>query len=643
MSELLKLDGIGPKSLSKLNSMGIHKISELLLYYPRKFKYYDISYDENCCMVGKIITQPMIKYPRRNLSRITFSIVSNEIIYECVLFNRQFLINSLKIGVEVNVTGTIKNGNQVTVSELFFDYRPVRCIYDLKDIPKSVFTKALRSALKYIDIIPESLSTNTISEYKLIGLKDMIRIAHYPKDINEIKHFLRRAKYEELLKYQLMLKYRKNEYERDGVALNIDEQKVDEFVDNLSFKLTDSQTNAISDIVNDLSSKKTMNRLLQGDVGSGKTVIAMAASIAVISAGYQVAFMAPTEVLAEQHFAKLKRHFNVEILSSSRKKERADILGRLAKGSIDIIVGTHALFQEDVIYNNLGLVITDEQHRFGVEQRKKLRAKSKVANVLYMSATPIPRTLSITLFGDMDITSITELPQGRKEIDTRIVKDITDVFLPLTDEIENGRQAYIVTALIEESEKIDLDNAYRVYDSVKSNVTSSVGLLHGRMTHEEKNEVMTKFKTGETSILVSTTVVEVGVDVQNASMMIIIDAHRFGLSQLHQLRGRVGRGEYQSYCYLVSNSKQEKASERLNVIANTSDGFELSEADLRLRGPGDFFGVRQSGFPIFKFADIMDDMKIMRFASEDASKIVYNINKSEYKVYKDFLDKIVIT
>ncbi|QVK19946.1 ATP-dependent DNA helicase RecG [Mycoplasmatota bacterium] len=644
---LTKLDGVGLRTQEKFLLNSIKDVKDLIEYFPYNFVDYKVGLNQDkATVIGVIATMPVSLFIKKKMNKMTFKLQLEDRIIDILIFNRQFIKNLLTVGKKITVSGKYNpNNNQLVAAEILFKYERLKPIYSLKELSLSTFRKALKSAIKiYSSEMKETLPEYLLKKYKLISYKDMIRIAHYPNSIDEIKHLKRRVKYEELLKYQLKLQYSHFTNKLSSkINIHYDIDAINTFIDSLPFELTTSQKDALEEILENMNSDYTMSRLLQGDVGSGKTIVAIIAFYAAYTAGYQSAFMAPTEILAEQHYhkvIKLLPTLNIKLLTSSiNKKDRLQVLSDLKKGVIDIIIGTHSLFQDVVEYNNLGLVITDEQHRFGVEQRQKLRKKGFSPDVLHMSATPIPRTLAITLFGDMDISTIKELPKGRKKITTKYVKDkeLDKVIDFIKQEIKLGRQAYIVTALITESEKIDLQNAVDIYEIIKDKLDGRVGLLHGKMKSSVKEEVMNDFKNRNIDCLVSTTVIEVGVDVPNASVMVIIDADRFGLSQLHQLRGRIGRGEYNSYCFLISSNKSDKAVKRLKTIEKISDGFELSEADLKLRGPGDFFGVRQSGYPNFKYADIVEDMSILLIAREDAKEIVYNINDENNKVLKEYL------
>lgn len=470
--------------------------------------------------------------------------------------------------------------------------------------------------------------------YKLPDYKHALQTMHQPETRESLQQARRRFVYEEFLLFQLKMQaFRKAEREQSkGISHVFPAEKLAAFTDSLPFSLTTAQTRVLREITADMTSPYRMNRLLQGDVGSGKTAVAAIALYAAILSGYQGALMVPTEILAEQHADSLVSLFanedvNIALLTSSVKgKRRRELLERLALGEIDILVGTHALIQDEVEFKALSLVITDEQHRFGVEQRKKLKNKGQDPDVLFMTATPIPRTLAITVFGEMDVSVIDEMPAGRKQIETYWVKhDMLERILAFIEkELKQGRQAYIICPLIEESDKLDVQNAIDVYNMLSDVYRGkwNVGLMHGKLHSDEKDQVMREFSANQCQVLVSTTVVEVGVNVPNATIMVIYDADRFGLSQLHQLRGRVGRGDHQSFCILMADPKSETGKERMRIMSETNDGFELSEKDLELRGPGDFFGKKQSGMPEFKVADMVHDYRALETARQDAANLV---------------------
>lgn len=488
---------------------------------------------------------------------------------------------------------------------------------------------------QYGDQVQEILPTAFLQKYKLIERKDAIKILHFPKNFQEVKVARRRMVYEEFLLFQLKLQsLRKFKRENSaGVTMSYEESDINFFIESLPFNLTVAQQKVVIEILGDMKSPYRMNRLLQGDVGSGKTVVAAICLYAAVKAGFQAALMVPTEILAEQHAESLTKLLSdlgvdVALLTGSVKgKKRKEITERIENGTLPIVVGTHALIQDDVSFLKLGLVITDEQHRFGVEQRRALKRKGQDPNVLFMTATPIPRTLAISVFGDMDVSTIDQMPEGRKPIETYWVKhDLLDRVLAfIGKELKHGRQAYVICPLIEESEKLDVQNAIDVHSTLQQHFNQyKVGLMHGRLHSKEKEEVMKQFSDNEVQILVSTTVVEVGVNVPNATIMVIYDAERFGLSQLHQLRGRVGRGDAQSYCILLADPKSEVGKERMKIMTESNDGFELSQRDLELRGPGDFFGNKQSGLPEFKLADMVHDYRALEVARDDAQTLVFS-------------------
>lgn len=528
-------------------------------------------------------------------------------------------------------------------------------IYSLKEgVYQRQFRRFVQHAFELCaDEIPEILPDYLRKNYKLYSKKEALRAIHFPKDQLDLKQARRRIVYEELLLFQLKMQaFRKFEREKGkGSAKIYAEDKLAELISSLPFQLTDAQQTVLKEIIFDLKSPYQMNRLLQGDVGSGKTVIAALALYVTVLSGNQGALMVPTEILAEQHAESLHdllAPFDVSLAlltSSVKGKKREELLNGLQSGHIDIVIGTHSLIQDDVHFNSLGLVITDEQHRFGVNQRRVLKEKGLHSDVLFMTATPIPRTLAITTFGDMDVSTINEMPAGRKQIETYWIKSnslerVTDF---LYKEISQQRQAYVICPLIEESDKLDVQNALDVHSQlVETFPNFSIGLLHGRLSNEEKDTIMRDFSENEIQILVSTTVVEVGVNVPNATVMIINDAERFGLAQLHQLRGRVGRGTEQSYCILIANPKSEDGKERMRVMTETNDGFLLSEKDLEIRGPGDFFGYKQSGIPEFKLADLVHDYRALEVAREDAQAFIFSEEfwvKPEFSRLRECLEK----
>ncbi|WP_415362870.1 ATP-dependent DNA helicase RecG [Mammaliicoccus lentus] len=641
--KLQELKGVGPKSLQLLNELNIHTLEDLVLYLPTRYEDESVinlneaSDGGVVTVTGEVYSSPTVAFFGRNRSKLTCHMMINNIAVKVTFFNQPYLKKRLVMGETVTVKGKWEQKKQIITGQKVMAERQeggntLTPIYRLKEgLKQKQLNKYIEQALSLVDI-DEWLSEDLISKYKLMSLKDVIPILHRPIEFDYLKMARRTFAFNELFLFQLKMKWlSKLEKEANKIeGLNYNVQDVKEFIDTLPFELTDAQKSSVNEIFRDLKAPIKMHRLLQGDVGSGKTVVAAIAIYAMFNANKQSALMVPTEILAEQHAISLDELFggrlNVALLTSSVKgKKRKLLLEQLRAGQVDILVGTHALIQDDVEFNDIGLVIIDEQHRFGVNQRKKLREKGADTNVLFMTATPIPRTLSISAFGEMDVSSIKQMPKGRKEIITSWAKhdEIDSVLNQLNSEIVKGRQAYVICPLIEESEALDVQNVTAIYEQLQLKFGSEkVGLLHGKMTSDEKDHIMNRFSNNEIAILVSTTVVEVGVNVPNATFMIIYDADRFGLSTLHQLRGRVGRSNHQSYCTLVASPKTESGVERMHIMTESTDGFYLSERDLEMRGPGDFFGVKQSGLPDFRVANIVEDYRMLEVARDEASELV---------------------
>ncbi|MDM5332688.1 ATP-dependent DNA helicase RecG [Ureibacillus composti] len=661
------LKGIGKETAEHLAELGIFTIHDLVWTFPYRhedFRLKDLAetpHNERVTIEARVESMPNVLFLGKNKSRLQVTVLAGRHLVKVVFFNQNYLRTKLTPGTIVTVTGKWDRGRQViNGSSIKFgpktddtDFEPV---YSLKgNIHQNKFRKYMRQALDVMgEETVETLPLHLLEEYKLLPLAEALEGVHFPKDANHAKQARRRFVYEELLQFQLRIQaLRKARKETEkGIAIQYDLQKIRAFINTIPFELTNAQKRVVNEICKDLKEPSRMNRLLQGDVGSGKTIVAAIGLYAAVTAGFQGALMAPTEILAEQHAQSLSAWFDpigvkVSLLSGSTKtKDRKMILEQLHNGEIDILIGTHALIQPDVIFNKLGFVITDEQHRFGVEQRRILRDKGENPDVLFMTATPIPRTLAITAFGEMDVSIINELPAGRKEIKTHWLKkeQLNSVFSQMDKELSAGRQAYVICPLIEESEKLDVQNAVEVYEQLTSIFKGryKIGLMHGRLHPDEKDDVMRAFTEGKIDVLVSTTVVEVGVNVPNASFMLIYDADRFGLSQLHQLRGRVGRGEFQSMCVLLANPKTDEGKERMMSMTETNDGFRLAEKDLELRGPGDFFGKKQSGLPEFKMADLVHDYRTLDVARQDAAKIIYDDafwDNDEYKSLREMLEE----
>lgn len=642
-----QVNGVSALKEGELHAFGIFTVNDLMEYYPFRYEDYrlrslaEVKDGDRITVQAKIMGVPVLqRYGRK--SRLTCKMVAEDWMFTATWFNRHFLKDQLTAGREIVLTGKWdQRRSQLTVSESEFPDRgtlrsgSLQPVYSVGGkITQTWMRKTIGQALQqYGEMIPEILPPELLQKYSLMARRQAIWRIHQPQDSDEGQQARRRMVYEELFLFQLKLQaYRAMNHERmDGVKHEVDNATIREFVRSLPFELTDAQKKVELEILQDMRSPFCMNRLLQGDVGSGKTVVAAIALYAAVKSGHQGAFMVPTEILAEQHMRSLSRLFEpfgitVGLLTGSvTGRKRKDLIASMQMGLTDIVVGTHALIQEDVFFRSLSLVVTDEQHRFGVNQRSILRRKGFNPDVLTMTATPIPRTLAITAFGDMDVSTLSERPKGRKPISTYWVKHhmMDRVLGFIQREVSAGRQAYLICPLIEESDKLDVQNAIDLHVSMQQAFPHfKVGLLHGRMTAAEKDEVMRSFYENEVQLLVSTTVVEVGVDVPNATLMIVMDADRFGLSQLHQLRGRVGRGEHASYCVLIAEPKSEIGQERMKVMTETDDGFEVARRDLELRGPGDFFGTKQSGVPEFRIADMVSDFAVLEAARDDAARLV---------------------
>ncbi|KGR92112.1 ATP-dependent DNA helicase [Ureibacillus massiliensis 4400831 = CIP 108448 = CCUG 49529] len=655
---VLNLKGIGKETAEHLAELGIYTIKDLIWTFPYRhedFRLKDLAetpHNERVTIEARVESEPTVQFLGRNKSRLQVKVLAGRHLVKVVFFNQNYLRTKLTLGEIVTISGKWDRGRQVINGTTIkfgpkldnADFEPV---YSLKgNLQQNKFRKIMRQALDLVgEDLYEPLPFELLEQYKLLSIVDALEGVHFPKDANHAKQARRRFVYEELLDFQLRIQalrkaHRENE---KGISIQYDLQRIRQFISTIPFDLTNAQKRVVNEICKDLKEPTRMNRLLQGDVGSGKTIVAAISLYAAVTAGFQGALMAPTEILAEQHAHSLNSWLepmgvNIALLSGSTKtKERKLLLDQLHKGEIDILIGTHALIQPEVVFHNLGLVITDEQHRFGVEQRRVLRDKGVNPDVLFMTATPIPRTLAITAFGEMDVSIIDELPAGRKQIETHWLKkdQLNAVIAKMEQELRQGRQAYVICPLIEESEKLDVQNAVEVYEQLDLIYKGKykVDLMHGRLHPDDKDRVMREFTEGKIDVLVSTTVVEVGVNVPNASFMMIYDADRFGLAQLHQLRGRVGRGEFQSYCVLLADPKTDDGKERMMSMTETNDGFKLAEKDLELRGPGDFFGKKQSGLPDFKMADLVHDYRTLEVARQDAVKL---INDDEFWKHEDY-------
>ena len=640
--------GIGPKKAEKMARLGIFTVKDALYYFPRQFedrsrqkKIFQLEEGEKTGVRVKI--DRINSVSRRKFSITEFYVSDDTGKAKLVFFNKAYLRNTFRVGDIVKVFGSVKK-NLGPVTELHnceIEYdkldKNTGIIVPVYSLTAGVGNKEVMGMIRNIfessDIsIDEYLPKWLVDKYNLCGVDFAIKNMHFPEKKENVKIAMYRLIFEELLFLQLGLFTVKGN-NKVGKGIRFQRHKdMDKIEGKLPFKLTRAQKKAYDEIIEDMTSDRIMNRLVQGDVGSGKTVVAQLALANCVLNGYQGAYMAPTEILAKQHMESFKDFFEgtgirVEVLTgSSTKKDAREILEDLASGQVDILIGTHALIEDRVEFASLGLVITDEQHRFGVNQRGRLTSKSENPDVLVMTATPIPRTLALILYGDLDISIIDELPPGRKPIETLAIekrKRESYYMSKVRSEIEKGRQVYVVCPLVEESETLDLKSASEVYDELRYDFFKDlrVGLLHGKMKASEKDQVMEAFKNHELDILVSTTVIEVGVNVPNASLMIIENAERFGLAQLHQLRGRVGRGSEKSYCTLIYGSKTEICRHRMAIMEETNDGFKISEKDLELRGPGDFFGTRQHGLPELRVANLFKHMKILRLVQKEAREI----------------------
>lgn len=645
------LPGIGPKSAEKYKKLGIETVEDLLLYFPFRYEDFksknvlDLEDGEKAVVSGIVATPANVQYYGYKRNRLRFTIKQGELVLAVSFFNQPYLADTIELGQTVAVFGKWDKAKGALtgmklLAQVEDDLQPV---YRLSQgVSQSALVKVIKTAFEagLDNLLEENLPQILMDKYHLLSRRQAVRAMHFPKDLEEYKQALRRVKFEELLFFQLQLQVLKEENRSvgQGIVLDWDKKKLKALQAKLPFTLTEAQERSLNEILADMRSPYHMNRLLQGDVGSGKTVVAGLAMYAAVTAGKQAALMVPTEILAEQHLQSLTSLFpslRILLLTGSLKAvERRERLELIQTGQVDLIVGTHALIQEGVHFHDLGLVIIDEQHRFGVAQRRILREKGQNPDVLMMTATPIPRTLAITAFGDMDVSIIDQMPAGRKEIITRWVKhqQLNLVLDWLVKEIQKGSQAYVISPLIEESEALDLKNAIALEEELIAYFgdRARIALLHGKMKGEEKEAIMQAFKQGEIDLLVSTTVIEVGVNVPNATVMIIMDADRFGLSQLHQLRGRVGRGDKQSYAVLVANPKTESGKRRMKIMTETTNGFVLAEEDLKLRGSGEIFGTRQSGIPEFQVANLIEDYPILEEARKVAVQVVTTPNWREH-------------
>lgn len=638
---------ITSRRLGLLVKMGIQTVEDLLKYYPLRYEtrcikeFSQWQEKENVIFSGLICAPARVIRLGKNRTMTKFKVMSWNEELNITLFNRPWT-NQLVFGKTIVIQGIYQGNYNVTATN--YSFKPIeeqlgiQPIYALTDGLKQADMQAiLKQALQYVHIMPQRVPQRYMDAYHLLDINQAYQWIHFPKDENHLKQAVRTLKYEEFLCFQLVMQtmHVKKEIKEPK---KIDVSKIYEWIDNLPFELTKDQKQSIDAVLYDLKSDSIMFRLVQGDVGCGKSVVAFASMYANQQANYQSALLAPTEILARQHVENMhKLGLDATLyVSSLSSKEKKEILTGLNDGTIQNVVGTHALFQEGVTFHKLGLVIADEQQRFGVKQRKALLEKGRNVDFLMMSATPIPRTYAHFLYGDMDISSIHTMPKGRKPVETKYFKtsSMKPCLKQVLDFIEEGRQCYVVCPAIEENDEYKMRNVVEIYEGMTKTLKDvRIGLLHGKMSSSEKEEVMTKFQNHELDILVSTTVIEVGIDVKNATVMVIYDAHRFGLSTLHQLRGRVARGEKQGYCFLLSPSSDVQAIERLKKLEELKDGFEISEYDLHMRGPGDILGIRQSGVPALVFGDFDKDKAMMEACIHDAREILMDQQDTDLLLY----------
>ena len=657
--ELKDVKGIGTKSLALLNKLNIQTVLDLITYYPVRYDiltrsdFDHLDEDMKVIVDGKVESIPLVIRIKTGLNKMNFRLATSDRIFGVSIFNRAFLKQHLGIGTSVIVIGKYdKVKNVITASDIklgeLSTTPKIEPVYHLtsgltnKNISTYINMAMLQIGKNVVDYIPDYLT----EKYNFPSKKMALNIIHNPSSIEKLKEAKIRLKYEELFEFMFKINYLKKENTKaNGIKRKILKKDLESIVKILPFKLTNDQKNVLEEIRQDLNSEKRMNRLLQGDVGSGKTVVSIIAMYLNYLSGYQSALMVPTEILANQHFQNitnlLKDLVKVELLTGSTpKKEKTRIYEGLQSGEIGIIVGTHALIQSDVCYKNLGLVVTDEQHRFGVNQRENLKNKGLSPDVLYMSATPIPRTYALTIYGDMDVSVIKELPKGRQEVETILKKtsEIKDVLELMYKELKANHQIYVIAPLIEDNDSNNLTSV----NELKKKMNDAFGkkykidIVHGKMASASKDEIMTRFSQGEIDILISTTVIEVGIDVKNASQIVIFDANRFGLSTLHQLRGRVGRGTIKSSCILIS----DQDTKRLEILKTTTDGFKLSEEDFKLRGSGHLFGTKQSGDMTFKIANIREDYKILLQANKDSLEFLNKASLNNLKLRDLLINKV---
>ena len=667
--EIQFVKGIGPKRAQKLNKLNIFTLKDLIYYFPRQYEDRSIIKkisqleNEDKVSIKGVITKIQTYNPRKGMKITKMDIRDESGYINMSFFNQEYITKVFKSGDSILAFGKVKVENNfkefIPIEVEHYTNNPsntckIEPVYPLtygltnKELQTMIRSVLINEEFKIKEYLPEYI----LEKYKLCDINFAVRNIHSPTNKEFLKIALYRLVFEEFLILQLGLFYFKNGVDENSGIKFEEKEKLNDIIKSLPFKLTKAQSRALSEINQDMTSKKIMNRLVQGDVGSGKTIVALLALASAVLNGYQGALMAPTEILASQHYDSFKEileSFNIKselLVGSLTKKQKEKVLERVKNKEIDILIGTHALIEDKVEFNNLGIVITDEQHRFGVRQRGRLSNKGDSPDILVMTATPIPRTLALILYGDLDISIIDELPPGRQPIETIAIehKKRNEAYENLVrSEVEKGRQVYVVCPLVEESEKIEATAAVELVEELKREFFSDlkVGLLHGKMKPSEKDAIMDEFKNKKLDILVSTTVIEVGVNVPNATLMIIENAERFGLAQLHQLRGRVGRGKHKSYCVLIYNSNTEVCRQRMDIMEETTDGFKISQKDLEIRGPGEFFGTRQHGLPELRVANIFKHIKILKQAQIEARYIIGQDKKLQQVENKNIKEEIL--
>ena len=664
------IKGVGPNRATLLKKLGIYNLGDLITYFPREYedrsnpkKISELVHGEDALISGFPVGRINEIRIRKNLMLCKLIVRDETGSIEITWYNQPYLKNQIRPNVRYNFYGRVsRTYSKIEMQNPVFEKEnenkntgKIVPIYPLTyGISQNILRKIIEEGINEIGPnLDETLPDYILKKFHFYDYNTAIRQIHFPDKFENFSIARKRLVFEELFSMQIALLSLKNKYENNKPGIKFSkEAKMSDVIDNLPYKLTNAQSRVLEEIDKDMESDRPMNRLLQGDVGSGKTVVALIAAYKAVKSGYQAVIMAPTAILASQHletFNEILSEFGIRcelLISGITKKKKEDILERLAKGEIDILIGTHAVLEENVVFKNLGLVVTDEQHRFGVRQRSVIVKKGSNPDVLVMTATPIPRTLALILYGDLDISIIDELPPNRKKIETYAVTKGMEFRVNnfIAKNIDEGRQCYVVCPLVDESDEINAKSVMEIYETYKNKVFPNyrVEYLHGKLKQKEKDSIMQRFNNGEIDILVSTTVIEVGVNVPNSNIMVIENAERFGLAQLHQLRGRVGRGKYQSYCILKYQGNSDLIKQRMNVISSTNDGFVISEKDLELRGSGEFFGTKQHGIPEFKIANLFEDIDILKIAQGIAMEVIDkdpNLEKKENKLIKKLVDQ----